>query len=96
MKLDDGGPAFPRPRGQTTSEYGCITGSDEQDGMSLRDWFAGKALQGLVHTIFIDQPTEDSLIAKGLKPDDFPKFLAYQCYLAADAMLAERVKAGAK
>ena len=31
----DGGPAFARPGSM---------GSDAQDGMSLRDWFAGQAL----------------------------------------------------
>lgn len=38
-KIDDGGPAFPRAasEGGGRGEYG------EQDGMSLRDYFAGKA-----------------------------------------------------
>lgn len=39
MKHDNGGPAFPRPDGQLT------TGTP---GMSLRDWFAGQAIQGLL------------------------------------------------
>ena len=41
-EINDGGPAFPvadshHPNGQV--QYG-------DNGMSLRDWFAGKALQG--------------------------------------------------
>ena len=34
----DGGPAFPRPSNL----------DDAQEGMSLRDWFAGQALTGLI------------------------------------------------
>jgi hypothetical protein len=47
-KVNDGGPAFPfTPHGQQ-----CIDGKWDQSydpgdsGMSLRDWFAGMALQG--------------------------------------------------
>lgn len=54
MSEKDGGPAFPRP-----ISHDAVTGdvklhrgdrveyADEQDGMTLRDYFAGKALQGL-------------------------------------------------
>lgn len=43
----DGGPAFPRPLSESSgsiipSLYGA------QHGMSLRDWFAGQALSGLL------------------------------------------------
>ena len=38
IKLIDGGPAFPRTDG---------VGAYEQDGMSLRDYFAGHALAGI-------------------------------------------------
>ena len=38
---DDGGPAFPRP-GLDGIDFG-------QDGMSLRDWFAGMALSGATY-----------------------------------------------
>lgn len=41
MKVDDGGPAFPR-----TQEL--WEGSKVVEGMSLRAWFAGMALQGLL------------------------------------------------
>jgi hypothetical protein len=44
MKNKDGGPAFPYvqqdPRG--------FTRGDTQGGMSLRDWFAGMAMQGML------------------------------------------------
>lgn len=38
--IDDGGTAFPIPWGQVMSDAG--------KGMSLRDWFAGRALTGLL------------------------------------------------
>ena len=49
-------------------------------GMSLRDWFAGQALAG-----FCSGPTALSEVwGEGV--------MARYCYLAADAMLAERAK----
>lgn len=71
-KRDDGGPAFPQ---YSTDPWGkhLVTG-----GATLRDWFAGQALMGMV---------ADS---KGLAitVDQF----ASQSYKLADAMLAERSK----
>lgn len=64
-----GGPAFP------TNEM------DWQDGMTLRDWFAGQALAN--PRTFPDER-------------DFgtPAEIAQQAYAVADAMLAEREKGG--
>jgi hypothetical protein len=47
----DGGPAFPRPASEYTASGTLPDGNDAiqaQAGMSLRDWFAGMALQGLI------------------------------------------------
>ena len=60
-KAADGGPAFP-----------VLT----SNGMSLRDWFAGVALQGLIAN------------AGALPTDD----LSFAAYDYADAMLKERSK----
>ncbi|MGE4321961.1 MAG: hypothetical protein AB7E60_02905 [Sphingobium sp.] len=49
--------------------------------MTLRDWFAGQALTGWMH---------DGL------PRDRDDVVAHECYAMADAMLAERAKAGAQ
>lgn len=48
MARDDGGPAFPRPMAWIPEEMAVhgIT-ADAQDGMTLRDWFAGQALSGM-------------------------------------------------
>lgn len=42
-KIDDGGAAFPR----AGADYGH-GGNLEQDGMTLRQWYAGLAMQGLL------------------------------------------------
>lgn len=64
-KINDGGPAF--PIGSTPYEWG--------NGMTLRDYFAAKALQGI-----------ESNPDKSYEP----KHLAERAFLIADAMLAAR------
>lgn len=72
----DGGDAFP------------CAGNPEYDqfmpGMSLRDWFAGMALQG-----FLAHPSD------GYMGDDYDWYteIPKTAYKYADAMLAEREKA---
>jgi hypothetical protein len=65
--IDDGGPAFPKP---DCAELGA------QPGMSLRDWFAGQALAGMMAS---DECASDSF------EDTAPS-----AYRLADAMLAAR------
>ena len=60
MTINDGGPAFP---------------VDRSHGMTLRDWFAGQALAGLV-----------SYVVEGATFEN----VAEDAYKAADAMLAAR------
>lgn len=68
---DDGGPAFPR-----TGE-GVGNPAYDAPGMTLRDWFAGQALVGLIaHPKNEGHASELSLVA----------------YAIADAMLKERSK----
>lgn len=67
----DGGPAFPRMGNEVT---------DKQDGMSLRDYFAGQALEGM-HA----RDTYDA-------GQSMPHQRARLAYTDADAMLAERAK----
>ena len=69
-----GGPAYP------TSNYGAIVpiSTGYSEGMTLRDYFAAKAMQGLIHHFDF-----------GTFGDD-PKRLALWAYDAADAMLKAR------
>lgn len=77
-KINTGGPAFPFV--QWRSPDGMIH-SDLSAGMTLRDWFAGQALQGaLSHLV-------------GVK-DAGPEGYAKRSYEYADAMLYERSKGG--
>lgn len=53
------------------------------EGMTLRDWFAGQALAGILPVCARDTPT----------PDETPtQAFARKAYDLADAMLAERAK----
>lgn len=44
--MKDGGPAFPRTKVETVPMFGQVVKGMSEDGMSLRDWFAGQALAG--------------------------------------------------
>jgi hypothetical protein len=73
-KINDGGPAFPAP---WHPEMGCYW-RDMPPGMSLRDWFAGMAAQGvLANQVFSDTDNVS---------------LATWCYDFSDALIAERNK----
>lgn len=77
-KINDGGPAFPTYVVATTSFNGTPT-VDTHPGLTLRDWFAGQALVGLMSD-------------PGLRPDKLAEFqhMAVRLYQVADAMIAER------
>lgn len=72
---DTGGPAFP-----TLADNGHAM---NQDGMNLRDWFAGKVVQGLWAnaTALAQMPLGSEAAA-----------IASVAYEVADAMLKERSK----
>lgn len=71
-KIDDGGPAFPEAFWPTPQS----DAPDYRPGMSLRDWFAGQALAGL-------------LAFEGTSPGNTTAHIAWAI---ADDMLAERAK----
>jgi hypothetical protein len=72
--MKDGGPAFPVP-----AELCQDLTVQEQRGMTLRDYFAAKAMQGM--------------LANDIEcgPEQVPIIVA-SAYVMADAMLAERSK----
>lgn len=73
MSPTDGGSAFPSEQG---TDHEGLWNQTYDPGMSLRDWFAGQALAGL-------------LAKETFKPGD-PARLALIAYVVADAMLKER------
>ncbi len=58
--------------------------------MSLRDWLAGMAMQGMAPHVVFPQSVEDQLHKSGVETDDFEAWTAHVAYGFADAMLAER------
>jgi hypothetical protein len=70
--IKDGGRAFPGPEFDPYSEYSIL-----HPGMSLRDWFAGQALAGLL--AYYGTP-------QGAAVNEAPR----RAYVIADGMLAAR------
>ena len=80
--IDDGGPAFPNTAKPMAGEM-------VEWGMSLRDWFAGMALQGgLSSTETLQQAALVALRSDG--EVTLEQMLAIRSYSFADAMLAAR------
>jgi hypothetical protein len=77
--MKDGGPAFPAPRDALNGEGPQTWRTTHENGMSLRDYFAAKAMQGLISGV------------KPFSPYD-PEDIVSQAYATADAMLKEREK----
>lgn len=92
MSTNDGGPAFPNAGVKPESELASM------NGMSLRDYFAAKAMNAIVSTYIqthrglgddpedLSSSNRDSLIDNG----DGLAEVAHDAYLIADAMLAAR------
>lgn len=62
--------------------------------ISLRDYFAARALQGFVTAAAFNQDAENMLIQAGVKPADFAAFHAHLSYELANAMMEERKLGG--
>ena len=85
MNRDDGGPAFAR-----SGHEGDSTVSRPQNGMSLRDYLAGKVLQGLATNP--GGPFQaNTMSGWGLVNCTLADVVAV-AYKAADAALVERAK----
>lgn len=83
---NNGGPAFPRAGNYYQRLDGATVTEDGELGMSLRDWFAGMALQGMAASSGWESNFDASEQGK-LKwlPE-----VAKVAYAAADAMLEAR------
>jgi hypothetical protein len=78
--IDDGGPAFP------SAGYNDMHGDHHPPvyGMSLRDWFAGQALAGML--------SPERRGGGGSESSNSVRAISRDAYLLADAMLAARSK----
>ncbi len=79
--INDGGPAFP-----------CMVYTQEDfKGLTLRDYFASRAMASQIITDCVPGPSNDSLVATAIKASQDPVCrLALTSYIFADAMLAAR------
>lgn len=89
MSKENGGPAFPGDYETRTDQGRGHLVKRHDSGMSLRDYFAAKAMQGFM--------SNDALLtrygAMASKETISPEsIMATAAYLAADAMLKERTK----
>lgn len=73
-KINDGGYAFP-----SVDHMG-----DGPNGMTLRQWYVGKAVQGVCANADITKAAANA----GLKAEDFRKSLVSSVFVLADALLA--------
>lgn len=86
-KIETGGPAFPVPMVMTDGGQGIVSANElDLGGMTLRDYFAAKAVMGLVCS-------DKTLWPIGADESDDPtdaEYMARTAYLIADAMLKAR------
>jgi len=89
MRPKDGGPAFPRPAGHIPPEqHDC---HPEQEGMTLRQWYAGMAMAQMLTADYV------KIMAEVIKSEKRPDISVHQLTAAsafqyADAMLAHEEK----
>lgn len=85
-QINDGGPAFPWEDMKDTTGQ-----SSASSGMSLRDYFAGQALAGLMTNPELQLEVVKAQIVKpGREKLTIGGCLAYHCFDLANAMLEAR------
>ncbi len=89
MSKQNGGSAFPASVavGPADDKYSSF---DIDPGMSLRDWFAGQALNGLMANPERYEYLAERISAGTLSQDQATEKNVKKAYLIADAMIAER------
>jgi hypothetical protein len=81
--LNDGGPAFPIVAATGDPRDGVYCAN----GLSIRDWFAGMALQAIPDTVSVEAITKCGT-------DLCAKAAAHWAHTIADAMIQQREKGG--
>jgi hypothetical protein len=90
MKKRNGGPAFPKAIGSYRDANGITRYNDHQMGMTLRDYFAAKAMQAIISKL----PIVDMEAEFGKPINDKIKYnldIADSAYKISDAMLEARL-----
>lgn len=75
----------------------CVKAMHDETGMTLRDYFAAKAMQGMAPDIdrMANECARECGITYRASFEDAAVECARRAYAIADAMLAERAKGGA-
>ena len=97
---ETGGNAFPQIKsaiaygGGPSNEHDNYANVYSEDGMNLRDYFAGQALIGtLINENIADKDIRETCSAAAKEKDIKARNItAYYCYQIADAMIIERDK----
>jgi len=85
-KVNDGGPAFPSAAMPTATDER----NEQRDGMTLRDWFAGQALAGVLAN------SDLTKFLCSLDPSNGHDKIAAHSIAFADAMIDERERSQVK
>lgn len=84
MNKETGGPAFPQ-HDPVANEFHKKYGTDR--GMTLRDYFAAKAMQSILRGYDVVNSFEDEEVSD---PEGMPHLIAKDAYVMADAMMKAR------
>jgi hypothetical protein len=82
--IDDGGPFHPVQFMDFQPTTGEQVVREQYSGLSLRDWFAGQAMENCMKNAF------DHFMKGLIAGKEIPKYTAINAYIIADAMLAAR------
>lgn len=95
----NGGPAFPVALKSGVHGASGLCGEEippnvtkTYGGMTLRDYFAAKAMQALIRELANTEQADEEMQKLGLVEGDFDRLVAKCSYDYADAMLKEREK----
>jgi len=83
---------FNKPTNPTAFPYSVDNGETVKyaTGMSMRDYFAAKAMQSLINEMSFQEEADEQMKKLGLRDGEFDKLVAKCAYDYADAMLKAR------
>ena len=82
-------PAFPRPQSIEDLGDGFINQYDNQEGMTMRQWYKGQIVKSILRTQFY-------AVADASEVSKVTTILVNMCGVIADAMIKEDIKHASK
>jgi hypothetical protein len=89
-EINDGGAAFPRQFKRWDTDFQRWEECEPEAGMSLRDYFAAKAMQAFMAAAFTEYGAKEVRRAMGSSALPAEQIAAQVAYRHADAMLKAR------